>query len=85
MYITYVCTYICMFVHINIGMYILSEGSEYPSEIFWEIFWYKKFCGKINRDHAACALASSFEVMVSANGMTSEIGFSVPTISIPGC
>ena len=38
-----------MYVHIFIGTYILSEGSEYPSEIFWEIFWYKKFCGKINR------------------------------------
>ena len=40
-----------MYVHIFIGTYILSEGSEYPSEIFWEIFWYKKFCGKINMQH----------------------------------
>ena len=46
MYIIYECTYICMYVHIYIGTYILSEGLEYPSEIFWDIFWYKKFCGK---------------------------------------
>ena len=39
-----------MYIHIFIGTYILSEGLEYPSKIFWEIFWYKKFCGKINRD-----------------------------------
>ena len=35
-----------MYVHIYIGTYIPSEGSEYPSEIFWEMFWYKNFCGK---------------------------------------
>ena len=46
----YVRIYIYIYIYIYIGTYILLEGSEYPSEIFWEIFWYKKFCGKINRD-----------------------------------
>ena len=41
--------YLYIYVRTHIyGTYIPSEGLEYPSEIFWEIFWYKKFCGKIN-------------------------------------
>ena len=52
-YVHNICMYIHLYVrtYIYMGTYILSEGSEYPSEIFWEIFWYKKFCGKINRQH----------------------------------
>ena len=35
-----------MYVHMYIGTYIISEGSECPSQIFWEIFWDKKFVAK---------------------------------------
>ena len=45
-------------------------------------FWERGLC--CLRSLAACALASSFEAKVSANGMNLEIGFSVPTISIAG-
>ena len=34
----YFGTYI-LYVHIFLGTYILSEGSEDQSEIFWDIFW----------------------------------------------
>ena len=51
-YVHNICMYIYIYTYIYIGTYILLEGSEYPSEIFWEIFWCKEICGKKNRDQA---------------------------------
>ena len=47
-YVHNICMYIHMYVrtYIYIGTYILLEGSEYPSEIFWEIFGTKNFVAK---------------------------------------
>ena len=49
-YVHNICMYIYIYIYVRtyiyIGMYIPSEGSEYPSEIFWEIFGTKKFVAK---------------------------------------